>query len=68
VLPVQDKSEFQGLDSLDLVWGARAIGATINVDVRKTYYMLETKKLPAKKVGKLYVASREALRQFFQTA
>lgn len=50
-------------DSLDLIWGAKAIGECINANPRQTYYYLETGKLPAKKVGNLWVASRKALRR-----
>lgn len=50
-------------DSLDLLWGAEAIGAYINANRRQTFYYLQTGKLPARKVGNLWVASREALRR-----
>ncbi len=50
---------------LDLIWGAKEIALVINCDERKTSNLLATKKIPAKKVGKLWVASREELRQFF---
>jgi hypothetical protein len=55
-------------ENLDLIWGAKEIAAVIKRDERKTSYMLATKKLPAKKVGNLWVASREELRQFFATS
>lgn len=50
-------------DSLDLLWGAEAIGAYINTGRRQTFYLLATGKLPARKVGNLWVASRMALRR-----
>ena len=52
-------------DSLDLIWGAKAIGEYINANPRQTYYYLETGKLPAQKIGNLWVASRKALRRHF---
>ena len=55
-------------ENLDLIWGAKEIAAVIKRDERKTSYMLATKKLPAKKVGNLWVASREELRQFFSNS
>ena len=45
----------------DLVWGAAAIGGVINRPVRITFYLLESGKLPAKKIGGRYVASRKRL-------
>jgi hypothetical protein len=52
-------------ENLDLIWGAKGIAAVIKRTEREASYMLATKKLPAKKVGALWVASREELRQFF---
>ena len=54
--------------NLDLIWGAKEIAAVIKRDERRTSYLLATKKLPAKKVGNLWVASREELRQFFNSS
>ena len=45
----------------DLVWGARAIGSVINRETRQTFGLLESKQLPAKKVGGRWVASRQRL-------
>ena len=50
----------------DVIWGAAAIGVEIGTDLRATYHLLETKKIPARKVGKVWTASRSRLRQFFQ--
>lgn len=52
-------------DDLDLVWGADAIGRELNLTKRQVFYILETGKLPAKKVGRQWVTSRQALRQHF---
>jgi hypothetical protein len=45
----------------DIVWGAAAIAAVIRRNERQTFYMLETGALPAKKIGKQWVASRQKL-------
>jgi hypothetical protein len=53
-------------DDLDLIWGAAAIARMIGKTTRATLHILEKGQLPAvKKVGIQYVASRKALREFF---
>jgi hypothetical protein len=52
-------------DNLDLIWGATAIGRELNLPSRKVFYLLESGRLPAKKVGRSWVTSRTALRQCF---
>ncbi len=42
-------------------WGAEAIAEAIERRVRKTYWLLENGQLPARKVGRHWVASRERL-------
>jgi hypothetical protein len=49
--------------NLDLVWGAKAIGAALNIGERKAFHLLATNQLP--RVGKQWVATRENLRRFF---
>ena len=52
--------------TLDLLWGARAIGAALGLDERQAYYLLESGALPmAKKVGKRWAVPRAALHDFF---
>ena len=51
-------------DSLDLVWGAKAIGQIINKPQRATFYLLESGALPARKIGSQWVASRRRLLAF----
>ena len=51
-------------DPSDLVWGCEAIGRVINRNPRQTYHLLESKTLPARKVGHQWVASRRNLRAF----
>jgi hypothetical protein len=45
----------------DLCWGASAIAETINRSVRQTFWLLENGLLPAKKVGRVWCASRARL-------
>ncbi|TGS95280.1 DNA-binding protein [Mesorhizobium sp. M2D.F.Ca.ET.171.01.1.1] len=50
---------------LDLIWGADAIARALNLNTKQTFYALESGKLPARKVGKRWVTSRQALRRYF---
>jgi hypothetical protein len=45
----------------DLLWGAEAIGKAIGRGPRAVFHLLEKGVLPAKRVGKRWVASREKL-------
>ena len=49
----------------DLIWGVAGIAKEINRNQRQTFHMLENGKLPARKVGGRWCASRAGLRQFF---
>lgn len=54
-------------ESLDLVWGAKAIAQVLGCTERKTFHMLEKGELPcARQVGSRWVASRKALERFFE--
>lgn len=56
-------------EPLDLVWGAVAIAKVIGQTTRATYHMLDAGELPARQVGRRWVASRKELVTFFaQTA
>jgi hypothetical protein len=44
-----------------LLWGARSIGQAINRNPRQTFALLERRIIPARKVGKLWVASKREL-------
>ena len=46
----------------NLVWGAANIGKEIGKKERPTYYLLETGRLPATKVGDQLVSERDKLR------
>jgi Helix-turn-helix domain len=54
-------------EALDLIWGVGvgAIAAELNLSKRSTYYLLESKDIPARKHGGKWVASRPALRRYF---
>jgi hypothetical protein len=52
-------------ERLELVWGAEAIAAEIGTSVRRCFWLLEKKAIPARKVGRLWVAERGQLRRYF---
>jgi hypothetical protein len=54
---LSDNSEFA-----DLLWGAQAIADYIGKNYRQTVYLLSTKRLPAKKLGAMWIAQRSKLR------
>jgi hypothetical protein len=46
----------------DLVWGAPGIAAEIGVSVRRAYYLLDRRLIPARQIGAIWCASRRQLR------
>tara|TARA_R110002020_G_scaffold15142_3_gene53777 strand:+ start:614 stop:805 length:192 start_codon:yes stop_codon:yes gene_type:complete len=52
--------------SFDLVWGVGAIAKLIGRTHAATYHMCANGELPAKRVGRRWVAKREALERFFE--
>ncbi len=61
-----DTKTGETLDSLDLAWGAAAIGKEMGCNRRQTFHMLENGMIPAaKKVGGRWVVERGRLREFF---
>lgn len=58
---VDDMSE----PGLDLVWGGKQIAKEIKRNERQTFYLLETGGIPARKVGKIWVADRRQLQRHF---
>jgi hypothetical protein len=47
----------------DLIWGAAAIGREIGAkDDKRAHYLLGRRLIPARKVGRIWVASRQELR------
>jgi hypothetical protein len=47
----------------DVVWGAREIGREVGLDRGAAYHLLSRGLLPAKRVGRKWVASRDQLRR-----
>jgi hypothetical protein len=50
-----------GSDPSDIVWGGENIAKVIDRSTRATFHMLEQGHLPARKVGRLWSASRRRL-------
>lgn len=55
----------QTSESLDLLWGASEIAQAIGANERMAFHYLQTGQLPARKVGRMWVVSRAALRRHF---
>lgn len=49
-----------------ILWGAAAIAGAIGQAERATFHMLEGGKLPARKVGRRWVADRDSLLAFLR--
>jgi hypothetical protein len=49
----------------DILWGAKAIAEEIKRTERQTSYLLETGRLPGKKIGGRWTSTRTALRRRF---
>lgn len=49
----------------DLIWGVAGIAAAINRSPRQCFHMLENGRLPARKIGGRWCASRVGLQKFF---
>ena len=52
-------------ETIDLIWGCKAIAKAICRTERATFHMLESGDLPARQVGQRWVVSRKALEAFF---
>lgn len=52
-------------ESLDIIWGAKAIAKALNLTDRQAFYLLESGELPVRKVGGKWCASRSKLQEFF---
>jgi hypothetical protein len=46
-------------EGLGLLWGADAIGKFLGINRRRTFYLLQSKRIPARKLGATWVATRE---------
>lgn len=53
-------------ESLDLLWGVKAIAAFIDRTPRQTFEAVSKGELPARQVNRRWVASKQALREFFE--
>jgi hypothetical protein len=60
-LPQHNHNELSG----DLLWGVSDISKAINRTPRQTFHLLETRALPALKVGRRWCATRSGLARFF---
>jgi hypothetical protein len=49
----------------DVLWGAAAIAKHIKRPLRQTYYLLETRHLPADKAGATWISTKSRLHKFF---
>jgi hypothetical protein len=49
-------------DSLDVLWGADAIGVYLNVPRRRAFYLLERGFIPARKIGATWQSTKGELR------
>jgi hypothetical protein len=49
-------------DKDDIVWGAAAIGAEVNLSPAKAFYALEKGTLPGRKLGGRWMSRRSALK------
>ena len=53
--------------TMDLIWGAAAIGKVINRTPKQVFHMLESGHIPpARKLGGKWVVSERQLREFFE--
>jgi hypothetical protein len=60
---MQDDLKIENRDNLDeVLWGAEAIGAEMNLDPRQAYHALESGHLPATKIGHKWASTRRRLR------
>jgi excisionase family DNA binding protein len=50
---------------LGIIWGVKEIAAKANLRPRQAYHLLDTGKLPGKKVGRRWCVTRDALNKFF---
>jgi len=63
--PLSHASSIEKTEPLDLIWEVSEIAKLIGRTERQTFHLLSTGKLPAKKVGKRWVAERSQLVSLF---
>jgi hypothetical protein len=59
------KRNEDGSPTLELIWGAAAIGKELGLTPRQCVHQLESGRLPARKQSGKWVASRAGLSRFF---
>lgn len=59
VITIQSGEHAMTVD--DILWGCAAIAEAIGQSTRQTFYLLERRMIPARKVGKKWCASRRKL-------
>jgi hypothetical protein len=67
-MPTTDNAPDIAFDELDIIWGVEAIAKAISRSQRQTFWILEKKLIPARKVGRLWAVSRRGLRAYFEKA
>jgi hypothetical protein len=68
-VPRTPETNREQANDLDLIWGAADIARALNLRTeRQAFRMLEDGVIPARKVGRLWVASRRTLQQHFGLA
>jgi hypothetical protein len=63
-MPVNVAKPISSDDEIDLIWGAKAIGAVLNLNERQAFFQLEAGRIPgARKWGRKWSASGAVLRE-----
>jgi hypothetical protein len=63
-MPANAAEPNAGNNEIDLIWGAKAIGAALNLNTRQAFLQLEAGRIPgARKWGRKWSASRAVLRR-----
>ncbi len=63
-MPANTAKPNPGDDELQMIWGAEAIGAKLNLSTRQTFLQLEAGRIPgARKFGRKWCASGAVLRR-----
>ena len=62
-----EKSDQPEALAADLLWGVEEIAEAIGRSRRQTFHMLQNSRIPARKIGAFWCASRAGLRQHFDS-
>jgi hypothetical protein len=52
----------------DILWGAKEIAKAINRSENEVYHLLSKERLPARKIGSIWVSTRRQLRRALEVA